>query len=242
MKTSIVCFTTFHVPWEDLLHTLHQGVSLCAIAALVTDHYNSKNPGQTLQDLERSLFKAYTHYRKWCKDNKIAGSSLRFNLSRFNRDSWKSMPELSTQYKASTVKHMQYWLHQFLLDEPVVADSMDRRYCSYALCKFQFMLDTHNEWFTQGQANRTAQFGYTFLLFYQKLAARSRGEDRNNYKITPKFHYYFHMLEYIEKTKRNPRQLVTYCPANCFLNCFGGKHVLVYWHVYVFRPSPTWQL
>ena len=190
---------------KDLLHTLHQGVSLCAIAALVTDHYNCKHPGQTLSELERCLLQAYRHYRAWCKTKKISGSSLRFNLNRFGRDGWKSMPELSTQYKASTVKYMQYWLHDFLMDEPEVPHSADRRHCSYSLAMFQYMLDTHSEWLTQGQADRTAQFGYSFLLFYQKLAVRSRSEPRNNYKIVPKFHYFFHMQEYIEETLRNVR-------------------------------------
>ena len=199
---------------KDLLHTLHQGVSLCAIAALVTDHYNCKHPGQTLQDLERCLLQAYKHYRAWCKTKKISGSSLRFNLNRFGRDGWKSMPELSTQYKASTVKYMQYWLHDFLMDEPEVPHSADRRHCSYSLAMFQYMLDTHSEWFTQCQADRTAQFGYSFLLFYQKLAVRSRSEPRNNYKIVPKFHYFFHMQEYIEETLRNVRHWVS---ENVFL-------------------------
>ena len=79
---------------------------------------------------------------------------------------------------------------------------------------FQYMLDTHSEWFTQCQADRTAQFGYSFLLFYQKLAVRSRSEPRNNYKIVPKFHYFFHMQEYIEETLRNVRHWVS---ENVFL-------------------------
>eukprot|EP00435_Cladocopium_sp_Y103_P050358 s1687_g15.t1 len=163
---------------RDLLHTLHQGVSLCAIAGLLTDHFNSKHTGQTLQDLERCLFFAYRHYRGWCKSKRLPASSVRFNLNRFGRDSWQSMPELSTQYKASTVKYMQYWLHDFLMSEPEVPDSDNRRNCSYSLAMFQFMLDTHSEWFEQEQANRTAEYGYNFLLFYQALAVRSRGEVR----------------------------------------------------------------
>ena len=176
---------------QDLLHTLHQGVSVCAIAGLLTDHFNSKHPGQTLLELERCLYSAYRNYRGWCKSKGLPASSVRFNLNRLGRDSWQSMPELTTQYKASTVKYMQYWLHDFLMSEPAVPDSDNRRNCSYSLTMFQFMLDTHSEWFEQDQANRTAEYGYNFLLFYQALALRSRGEPRNNYKIVPKFHYFF---------------------------------------------------
>lgn len=190
---------------KDLLHTLHQGVSLCTIAALLTDHFNSKHPNQTLQELERCLFGAYMHYRTWCKEKKISGSSLRFNLNRFGKDSWQTAPEMTTQYKASTVKYMQYWLNDFLLGEPAVADSVNRCCCAYSLAMFQFMLDTCNEWLTREQADRTCGYGYNFLLFYQRLALRSRGEERRNYKIVPKFHYLFHLIEYIETTLRNPR-------------------------------------
>ena len=107
-----VCFKVY-CAWQDLLHTLHQGVSLCAIAALLTDHFESKSPGLTLNQLEQFLLQAYKHYRVWCKEKKIAASSLRFNLSRFSRESWVSMPEVTTQYKASTVKYLQYWLYDF---------------------------------------------------------------------------------------------------------------------------------
>ena len=139
------------------------------------------------------------------------------------------MPELTTQYKASTVKYMQYWLHDFLMSEPAVPDSDNRRNCSYALAMFQFMLDTHSEWFEQDQANRTAEYGYSFLLFYQALAVRSRGELRNNYKIVSKFHYFFHLQEYIETTLRNPRLVVSKNIHPCVskLTVLSGGGVLV---------------
>ena len=146
----------FILPGRTSLHTLHQG-SLCAIAALLTDHFESKSPGLTLNQLEQFLLQAYKHYRVWCKEKKIAASSLKFNLSRFGRESWVSMPEVTTQYKASTVKYLQYWLYDFLSEEPGdIPSAQDRRHCSFALEKFQYMLDMHGEWFSQDVATRTA--------------------------------------------------------------------------------------
>lgn len=193
-------------PSQDLLHTLHHGVSLCAIAALVTDHFNCKYPGQTLSELEKCLLHAYKHYKDWCRAKKLSGRSLRFTLNRFGRESWKTLPELSTQYKASTVKYTQYWMHDFLMEEGACPSSEDRCACSYSLAMFQYMLDTNGERFTPRIAGQTATFGFRFLLFYQKLAVRSRSEARNNYKIVPKFHYLYHLLEYIRDSFRNPRQ------------------------------------
>ena len=176
---------------------------------LILDHLQAKHPDATLTQLEHLLLGVFRHYKRWCKNNKISASSLRFNLSRFGRESWQTIPELSSQYKASTVKIMQYWLAHYLLEEPAVPGAGDRRCCSYALAMFQFMLDSHKEWFVQGDAVKTADYGYKFLLFYQKLAGRSRAEPKKNFKVVPKFHYFFHMLEYIERTLRNVRRLGT---------------------------------
>jgi hypothetical protein len=203
---------------------------------LLTDHFESKRLGLTLNQLEQFLLQAYQHYRAWCREKKIAATSLRFNLNRFGRDSWVSMPELTTQYKASTVKYLQYWLYDFLMDEPGdIPSAQDRRHCSYALAKFQYMLDMHGEWFSQDMATRTAGFGFSFLLFYQKLAWRSRAEPHNNYKIVPKFHYYFHLCEYIERTLRNPRQdgiklFTKVCPKKCLRKV--GRFVFNLWGLY----------
>ena len=196
---------------EDLLHTLHQGVACCVIAALVTDHLQKKFPDMTLPALETQLMKAYTHYKAWCKKERIPGSSLRFNLNRLGRDTWGSLPELSSQYKATTVKYMQYWVHAYLMDEGgATPGSQDRRNCSYSLVMFQKTLDTTEAWFkTDSDATAAAHFGFTMLLFYQRLAKASRQESKANYKVIPKHHYFFHLLEYVAATRRNPRPLAT---------------------------------
>lgn len=199
----VVSFCTDELFNEDLLHTLHQGVACCAIAGLVLAKILLHDPACTLQNLDRHLLAAYRHYRAWCRANSISGSCVRFNRLRFGKEQWKSFPELSTQYKASTVKYMQYWVHAYLMDNRVAGDD-DLVFASYALAMFQHELDVHGGWMDQSERHKTAHYGFTFLLFYQKLAGNNRGEKRN-FKMVPKFHYFYHMCEYIDRTGRNPR-------------------------------------
>ena len=151
---------------EDLLHTLHLGVSCCAIAGLLKDHLVCKHPGLTLDALDRGVGAAFNHYRKWCRANRVPSTSLRFNARRFGMVAWGALPELSSQYKANTVKYMQFWIHAYLMDEGELERSRDRQNVSYALSKFQWMIDMNGPWFSKRDAALTADYGFCFLLFY----------------------------------------------------------------------------
>lgn len=195
---------------EDLLHTLHLGVACCAVAGLLVDHLQCKNPHLTLDGLDDELARSYAHYRDWARTKKLGSTCMRFTRLRFGREKWSSLPELS-QYKASTVKVLMYWVQVFLLEDGDPRGYEDRRHCAFALAKFQWMLDVTGSWFDEKNAVKTADLGFTFLLFYQRLALRCEGEDKKCYKIVPKFHYFQHLCEYIERTGRNVR-LGNTCP------------------------------
>lgn len=188
------------------MRTLHQGVACCAIAGAVIASILLHQPQCTLEGLDQHLLRAYRRYRRWCKQNQVAGSCLRFTRARFNKEKWSSLPDLSNQYKASTVKYMQFWLHPYLMDNRVAGDE-DLVCMSYSLASFQYMLDTRGPWMSLPDRSRTADYGNRFLLFYQRLAGQNRGH-RRNFKIIPKCHYFCHMIEYIATTGRNVRYLV----------------------------------
>ena len=189
---------------EDLLHTLHLGVACCSVAGLLIDHLQCKSPHLTLDGLDDELARSFTHYRDWCRKNKLGGTSMRFTRLRFGREKWTSLPELS-QYKASTVKLMIYWVQVFLMEDGDPFGHEDRKHCAYSLAKFQWMLDVNGAWLSRQNALETADFGFSFLLFYQRLALRCQGEPKKCYKLVPKFHYFCHLCEYIERTHRNVR-------------------------------------
>lgn len=213
---------------QDLLHTLHQGVACCAIAGVVIAHILLIDPGCTLDGLDRHLLRAYMHYRAWCRSHGLSGSCVRFNKTRFNKEKWSMYPELSTQYKASTVKYMQYWVHAFLMSRRTDNDE-DLIYMTYSLAMFQYMLDTQGPWMSEEKRLETKGFGCNFLLFYQRLAGSHRGHKRN-FKIVPKFHFFCHMMDYIGQTGRNPRPL-RLTEGSVFLRAPNSKI-----KVFIFNP------
>ena len=209
----IPCLNPCPETLEDLLHTLHQGVACCTIAAFLTDHLENCDAGLTLQQLESGLQSAYFHYRSWCRANKLSGASLPFTLSRFGKEKWSALPELSTQYKASAVKTMMFWLADYLQTHAAPSPGFQMRMlASYMLAKFQHILDTSGPWLGFQETQDAVANGRGFLLLYQRLAleARSKTSGHHNYKITPKFHSFLHMLLTMQRTGRNPRYLVIY--------------------------------
>ena len=205
------CFSSLR-SCKDLLHTLHQGVACCSIAALLLDHLESAKPGLTLNELETGLQGAYFHYRRWCCRRGLSGASLQFTLARFGKEKWAAVPELTTQYKASAVKVMMFWVTDYLHEHmhAAPAPGSQRRWrAAYTLAMFQNTLDISGPWLDDATRKEAAENGFAFLLLYQRLAKdnRARTDGRQNYKITPKFHSFLHMLLTIQKTGRNARLL-----------------------------------
>ena len=114
---------------------------------------------------------------------------------------------------------MQYWLHAFLDDEKDKSPGgVERACCSFALAKFQHLLDSNGPWFDEPTRKDVCKYGRTFLLFYQSFATQFQGAYRKNFKVTPKFHYFCHMLISIARTERNVRYEHTYTDE-----CLMGK-------------------
>ena len=51
-------------------------------------------------------------------------------------------------------------------------------------------------WFTKSDAALAANYGFYFLLFYQKLWWMSQHPTMKSFKVAPKFHYLCRLLEY----------------------------------------------
>lgn len=203
-------------PSEDLLHVMHQGVASVYIAALICDHIVSRDPSITLKQLDRALStEIYIHYKRWCKRHgkNVTPCSHIFNAMRFNKENWPDYPELSSTYKASVTKCLMYWCAEFLKEQASgeIPRSHLRAYCAHAFAKFQRVCDQSPQFFSDEETKCCVDAGRTGLLLYQQLATqdRERTDTKRFYKITPKYHSFFEMLLYIEKSRRNPRHLNT---------------------------------
>lgn len=194
---------------------LHQGVAAVAIPSLVCDHLESVGGDLTLAMLDRELKgPVFRHYRNWCQQQgkRVSACSHRFDSARFHREAWNAPPELSSIYKAAVVKSMMYWASAYLTEFAEAARDEHgalRAHCAYSLAMWQHMIDTRPAFFTPEDGASCAQYGKTFLLFYQRLASinRQRVDGRANYKITPKFHSMLHFTDYVAHSLRNPRPL-----------------------------------
>ena len=164
---------------KDMLHTVHQGVALHAIAALVTHHYEEACLGITLSQLNDKLTSdAWSHYRNWCKGKSVVcPTSSTFTALRFGRENWQSYPELASCYKGAMVKYMIFWVAEFLKEKFNEVDTENNRlraYCAWSLYQFQYLQETNGPWLSSDVATEMAHVGRTFLFFYQKLALGSR--------------------------------------------------------------------
>ena len=197
---------------KDMLHTVHQGVALHAIAALVTHHYEEACLGITLSQLNDKLTSdAWSHYRNWCKGKSVVcPTSSTFTALRFGRENWQSYPELASCYKGAMVKYMIFWVAEFLKEKINEVDTENNRlraYCAWSLYQFQYLQETNGPWLSSDVATEMAHVGRTFLFFYQKLALGSRAAcpEKKMYKLVPKFHCFLHLCLFTQVTCRNPR-------------------------------------
>ena len=210
---------------------VHQGVAPLALAAMVTHHFEDREPGLTIQQLnDRLMNVAWPDYKEWCSDRTmvVAPTSSMFTALRFSRDSWQSFPELSSHYKGAMVKFMIYWVASFLqrhCDGSWMARL--RAYTSHALARFQYLQDVNGPWLDAATADSMCDEGRSFLVFYQKLglAARAQFPNRKMYKIVPKFHSMLHCALYVQRTRRNPRYEHLYQEEDFMrhISCICGK-------------------
>lgn len=209
---------TTHPKWlrcvvipKDLLHVMHQGVLTVLIPSLICDHLEKKHVGCTLKELDELLAKTvFPHYKRWCRRHRqsVSTCSFRFSALRFGKDTWRSMPELSSMYKAAMTKGLMYWCASYLLEEKNQSPGGDLRYKTiYAFCRFQYLLDISGPFLSEEVTRDVAESGQRGLVLYQRLVSqdRKREDYRRAYKILPKMHSFLEMTLYIQSTRRNAR-------------------------------------
>lgn len=194
-----------------MLHTVHQGVALHALASLVTHHYEELHPTITIAQLSEKLSsEAWAHYKRWCQGKSVVSRTSSFTGLRFGRENWQSYPELSSCYKGAMVKYLIFWVSEFLKEKsPEINSELSalRAHCAWSLARFQYLQETNGPWLSEETAEEMCDMGRTFLLFYQKLAFESRvaNPGRKMYKLVPKLHCLLHLCIFTRDTGRNPR-------------------------------------
>jgi hypothetical protein len=128
-------------------------------------------------------------------------------------------PELSSTFKAASVKTVCLYLAKKVLDLHVPGDnhSKIRSTCAWAYADWLHTLDLSDRIFLPTQRDRASRSGRLFLVTYQTLAEESIAERTWLYKVRPKHHDYDHVVMLLEAgSLLNPR----------FLTCFAEEDLM----------------
>ena len=83
--------------------------------------------------------------------------------------------------------------------------------CMWGLAQYFHILSVGDRFFTQNEAKKLSEAGYTFLHMYSHLADLKLGSHL--WHIVPKFHHFQHLLDDALTDLGNPR----------FFTCFGDE-------------------
>ncbi|CAJ1329652.1 unnamed protein product, partial [Effrenium voratum] len=159
--------------WGSTPGSEERSFSRIAIASLVIDTIEEHlGHGKTLPGIADELSKAFEHYKKFCKRNKMPACSFRFSLAKFNRKQYTNLPVLASCYKANVVKGMVYWVADYLNTFKDSQLDKQRACCGYALARFQSICDRSPEWFSDEARREASTQIRNFLQLYQSLAAQ----------------------------------------------------------------------
>ena len=130
-----------------------------------------------------------------------------FLAKHFCRKRSNDYPRVTDKYKAFHVRIMALWALDWFSEQMDPDDQYDnmRFCCLHFFNEMQEVFDSNGVLLTNEHSERAFVAGKRFLLTYQALAAFNMRLGRTFYKITPKFHFMWHMLIQMQETNENPR-------------------------------------
>jgi hypothetical protein len=204
---------------RDCMHDEYLGFCRDLVASLLIDLLDTGRLGPGTHDaLLEELF------MDMCDWSKQQGYSMPrgtvFSLSTLGRGtSRKVYPELSSTFKAASVKTVCIYMARKVLDVHVPGDnhSKVRSTCAWAYSDYLHTLDVGDRLLSPVQRDRAASSGRLFLLSYQTLAEEAIARRTFLYKVRPKHHDYDHVIMLLEGgSVLNPR----------FLSCFAEEDLM----------------
>ncbi len=107
-----------------------------------------------------------------------------------------AMPELSSSYKAVTVKYFARFLGGKAIE---MADDTPyrklRATCSWALIEFMHVIDHAGIVLTDHELNRMQYAGNAYILSYAALAKQAVDRSEMQWRLRPKLHGFDHLLD-----------------------------------------------
>ena len=164
----------------------------------------------------------------WCRLNRVKCPRWRLCLKLIGWGGSRSVyPFLFSGVKAADAKTLIYWSANAAYHAACDNHSHLRAACAYGLADFHYTLDQHGDVLSHAAAKRAVQSAYVFINAYQQLAADALSARKCLWKLRPKAHYFVHMVDKIQASRRNPRSFQCYGDEDlmgCFTKISSATH------------------
>ena len=189
--------------WHDLMHVVFLGTARDSVASCIV----SIACGLPMP-FETALAHLHGQACTWCSRRGVA-SPLPFTPSSLNRTSGQSFPELSSAFKAMSVKHLIFWCAELSAQHAHIGDlsSCMRHLAMASLADFHRTLDRSALFVSLDAANAAERSCVEHLRAVQWLAAQSDAELTQLWGLRPKCHYLWHLATGLRATGLNPAAL-----------------------------------
>jgi len=147
----------------------------------------------------------------WCRVNRVKRPPRSFSLNLIGWSMSRSVyPVLHSAVKAADTKTLIFWVANAAYHDARDDHSRLRAACAYGLADFHHTLEQHGDVLPHHAATRATRSAYIFIKAYQQLAADALRSQKCLWKIRPKMHYFVHMVDRLEASRRNPRSFQCY--------------------------------
>ena len=181
--------------FRDLMHTIYLGWGRDLIASIICDM-------REFNQLPGGITQLYRQLRTW-----QVGGRPRYRWTETNTGlnaSLTEFPELSTIYKAESVKQFVFFFAHWSKQFPANPHLQLIKMTVHSLAKAIRTADLSGIRFTQEEAEQFHKLGYAFLRGYYKLYVGCQARGVNRYFLRPKHHYFCHILDDALRTRFNP--------------------------------------
>ena len=163
-------------------------------------------------DLDDALDEMTSKFLKWRSEQRRYPNDSRHDFARLTRlrIKWKgdhAFPELTMCYKCGTVRLFMYFLNDFLTEHVPGGTRYQqvRALCAWSFSKYMEVLRNGRAVLSPDEQAEAVKHGQTFLNQYVVLHQHCKLLRRKLWKIRPKAHYEWHVIDGLRSSAMNPR-------------------------------------
>ena len=186
----------------------HCGMASDFVASCLVDMHID---GMLEDTMENSLYRASNELRDWLNKQKVFPMDSRHQFRSFTcaKIGWKGnerFPELSVTYKCGFVRQCMLWLAWWFTTQPRKGWYQEvRALAAWSFAQYHMVLHEGRCVLSEDERARAHAHGQMFLDQYMVLHAVNIEQGRCLFKIRPKSHMCWHIIQMLLHSKYNPR-------------------------------------